>query len=258
MTLPYLFASVTSATGAQLDADYAALGALTPIPCTVAGSNALTFTLSTNAPSVTGYANYGIFAAVAVSGNTGSTTAQVASLSALPVYKDTAAGPILLSGGEIVAGNLIVLTYDSALAGGAGGFHLEPLASAATVVGTSAYRYNVNSTVGSTVLSAGNLIGGSVETVLNMTGTQTAAASIQLPTVASLVSALSNPVAGQAWVLRVINSSSGAYALTITTNTGWTLNGTVTIADATWREFIITLSTLSSATLQSIGTGTYS
>ena len=255
MAIPYLFANVTSATGAQLDANNAALAALTPIPCTVAGSNTLTLTPSTAAPSVAGYANYGIFSAVAISANTGAVTAQVSSLAALNVYKDTAGGPVLLSGGEIRVGNLLVLTYDSALAAGAGGFHLS---APATVLGTSAFQYNVNATVGSTTLSTGNLLGGSVLTVLNMTGTQTAAANLQVPTVANLVAAMSNPVAGQAWTLRVINSSSGAYAVTAVTNTGWTLAGTMSIADNTWREFIITLSTLSSATLQSIGTGTYS
>ena len=258
MAIPYLFANVTSATGTQLDANNAALAALTPIPCTVAGSNTLTLTPSTAAPSVAGYANYGIFSAVAISANTGAVTAQVSSLAALNVYKDTAGGPVLLSGGEIRVGNLLVLTYDSALAAGAGGFHLSVPATAATVLGTSAFQYNVNATVGSTTLSAGNLLGGSVLTVLNMTGTQTAAANLQVPTVANLVADMSNPVAGQAWTLRVINSSSGAYAVTAVTNTGWTLAGTMSIADNTWREFIITLSTLSSATLQSIGTGTYS
>jgi hypothetical protein len=44
----------------------------------------------------------------------------------------------------------------------------------------------------------------------------------------------------------------------VTTNTGWTLSGTMTIAANTWREFVVTLNTLTTATLQSVATGTYS
>ena len=78
-----------------------------------------------NTPSVPSYANYAVFSGVAAATNTGGTTVAVNSLSALTVYKDTVAGPVALSGGEIVAGNVLYLIYDSALNTGAGGFHLN-------------------------------------------------------------------------------------------------------------------------------------
>ena len=103
----------------------AGFGALTPIPCSVSGTNAITMITALNTPSVPSYANYAVFSGVAAATNTGGTTVAVNSLSALTVYKDTVAGPVALSGGEIVAGNVLYLIYDSALNTGAGGFHLN-------------------------------------------------------------------------------------------------------------------------------------
>ena len=40
--------------------------------------------------------------------------------------------------------------------------------------------------------------------------------------------------------------------------TGWTLTGTMTIANNTWREFVVTLNTLTTATLQNVAVGTFS
>lgn len=119
--------------------------------------------------------------------------------------------------------------------------------------------YNTNSATTDATLTGANISGGDAAVVLNMTGALGAGGNAQLPTVANLVSAMvNNPVAGASYRLRVINSSSGAFDWTVTTNTGWTLAGTMTIAQNTWREFIVTLTSLTAATLQSVGTGTYS
>lgn len=125
------FEAATSATGVQLDNNFKAIGAVAPIPCVIAGTNALSLTQQTTGagdPStsipVTALANYMIFCGIAAQTNTSTVTAQIGSLAALNVYKDTPQGVALLSGGEIVAGNAISLMYDSALNGGAGGFHL--------------------------------------------------------------------------------------------------------------------------------------
>ena len=83
-------------------------------------------------------------------------------------------------------------------------------------------------------------------------------ANAQLPIVANLLAAIPNPIVGYSYRLRVINSSSANHTWTITTNTGWTLNGTMTIGQNTSRDFYVTLATSSTATLRSIGTGTYS
>jgi hypothetical protein len=120
------------------------------------------------------------------------------------------------------------------------------------------FAYNTNTATSGTTLTGANVTGGQLEVVLNLTGTLGGGANAQMPTVANLVSAIPNAVAGQEYKLRIINSSSASDTWTVTTNTGWTLTGTMTIAQNTWREFFVSLTTLSAAVLQQIGTGTNS
>ncbi|RQN37362.1 hypothetical protein [Paraburkholderia tropica] len=121
--------------------------------------------------------------------------------------------------------------------------------------------YNAATNTAAFTLTA-QQIAGAAQNFLNLTGTLTAAANAQLPTVASLIAALPQVVqsapTGISFQLRVINSSSGAFAWTLTTNTGWTLGGTQSIAQNTWRDFIITITSATTATIQSVGTGTQS
>ena len=124
MALPTTFTGNVSPTGEELDANFSALGALTPIPCAVAGTNSITLTPLANTPSVATYANFAQFTGVAPATNTSNVTAAVGSLTGLAVYKDTINGPVLLTGKEIVANTKIILMYDSTLGSGAGGFHL--------------------------------------------------------------------------------------------------------------------------------------
>ena len=118
--------------------------------------------------------------------------------------------------------------------------------------------FNTNAATTSTTLTAANISGGVASVDLALTGALGGAANATLPTVASLVLALHSPTVGTAYRLRITNQSSGAFAWTVLTNTGWTLAGTQTIAQNTWREYVVTLNTLTTATLQSVATGTYS
>ena len=125
MTLPNTFGTKTAATGQQLDDNFNALGVLVPIPCTVSGTNTVTMTpATTNTPAVLAYSNYRLFSGVVATSNTGAVTIQVGSLTALPAYKDSPAGPIALSGGELHTGNAFTAEYDAALNSGGGGFHV--------------------------------------------------------------------------------------------------------------------------------------
>ena len=124
MPLPTIFAALSVASGGQLDACLAALGVLTTIPCSVAGTNALALSPEPLTPTTVAYADFQGFSCVAVGTNTGAVTAAVGGLATLNVYKDTSGGPVVLVGGEIVTGNLIILYYDPSLDSGAGGFHL--------------------------------------------------------------------------------------------------------------------------------------
>lgn len=124
MPLQYTFATGTSAPTSDLDANFQTVGLLGIIPCSASGTNALTLTLlnGANTPTVSAYANYLQFSFVATVGNTGAVTARVGALSVLNVYKNTSAGPVALVADDIAAGGLYLLTYNSALSSGAGGF----------------------------------------------------------------------------------------------------------------------------------------
>lgn len=126
MPLPVTFASLASPVPlADLDLNFAAVGALATLPCAITGTNALTLTLGSNTPTISAYANYLRFSGSAANDSSSTVTAAVGSLAALPIYKDGINGPEVLFGGEIQAGALVVLTYDSALNSGSGGFHLQ-------------------------------------------------------------------------------------------------------------------------------------
>ena len=107
--------------------------------------------------------------------------------------------------------------------------------------------------------ASGALVTGGVSTVdLQLTGTLTAAATITMPSIASLTTALHSPNVGTSYRLRMINQSSGAFAWTVAVPAGYTATGTQTIAQGTWREFVVTLTTLSSVSFVSVATGTWS
>lgn len=118
----------------------------------------------------------------------------------------------------------------------------------------SAYRTRAD-TAGFTATGA-NIAGGQALTALDLTGTLVGGAALTLPAVAALVLAMHSPAVGQSYMLRVINRSAGPFNWTVTTNTGWTLNGSMAVAQNTWRDFVITLNSLTAATAQTVGTGT--
>lgn len=124
MALPWIFVNASTISSVWWDDDFAALGALTPIPCSITGTDALALTPLTDTPTVPAYANYGIFTGIAAGDNTGPATAQVGALAAVNIYKDTGAGPVVLDAGDIKAGNALAFLYDSSLNTGAGGVHL--------------------------------------------------------------------------------------------------------------------------------------
>lgn len=125
--------------------------------------------------------------------------------------------------------------------------------------GTNQY-YTNTATAAVTVLAAQLMMGDLV--VLNMTGTLGAGANLTTDTASNMAVNLPNyslaATATASYVLRIINSSSGAFSWTVVAGTGVTLTGTATIAQNTWREFLVTISGGNAVTMQSIGTGTYS
>jgi hypothetical protein len=143
-----------------LDNNFTTLSAADTIACAISGTNTLTFTQNAAgvvpSQTISAYTNYMLFVGVATGTNTGPVTATVGTVGALNVYKDGPAGPVFLSGQEIVTNNAISLRYDSSLNSGAGGFHLTSSTQIAGVaISPSAVQINGNSTLT-------NLLSGSV------------------------------------------------------------------------------------------------
>lgn len=82
------------------------------------------------------------------------------------------------------------------------------------------------------------------------------ATALTTPSAAALLAATPNGQIGMSYVLRIINTNAGT--LTITADASITTTGTMTIATNTWREFVITFTSATTATMKSIGTGTTS
>ena len=124
-----------------LDNNFVTMSAAAPIPCSVSGTNTLTLTQNAAgmvpSSALTLYSTNQVYSGIAVQTNTGPVTATVGSIGFLNVYKDTASGPTLLTGGEIVALNAISFRYDPALNSGAGGFHLTSSTAEASAPITS-------------------------------------------------------------------------------------------------------------------------
>ena len=67
-----------------------------------------------------------------------------------------------------------------------------------------------------------------------------------------------NPYAsvGGGYRLRISNTAAGSATMTITAGSGVTLTGTATIADGSYRDFIVTYTSATALTIQNIGGGT--
>jgi hypothetical protein len=178
------FANDTTPALPDLDQNFLAFGVLAPIPCSVAGTNALTLTQNSanEAASIAlaAYQNNVQVCGIAAATSTGATTARVGALASLPVYKDTVAGVMATTGGEIVVGTAFTLFYDSTLNSNAGGWHLiTSIPNASDVIAAIA-----GATIAPAVVNAGTVNA----TLLNSTsGLQVGATTS--PTLTGLLSA---------------------------------------------------------------------
>lgn len=245
MSLPFSFGAVTTAQTPWLDSNFAALGALTAIPCAVAGTNTLTLTPQASTPTIAAYVNYQPFSGIAANTNGSAVTAQVGGLAALNVYKDTASGPIALSGGEITAGNLIYLTYDGALNTGSGGFHLMPAGptAAAAQSGTS----TISSTPGVTLTAAQVTGNGTGQAIILRQGSPVGGYNDQTPAASAIIAAIAGAVTNTVFRIRVVNTSGQTQ--TLTAGASVTVAGTATTATATTHDFLGVVTGASTVTI---------
>lgn len=159
MGLSYTFGSGTSWQAAWLDADFAEVGVCTTIPCTASGTNTVVLAPVGNTPVGT-YAAYQRYGFIAAGTNTGAATANYNANGSLPIYKDTGAGPVALTGNEMIVDNYCVVIYDPTLNSGGGGFHLTtaPSSNSGTVTSVIAGT----GLAGGTITSAGTISFGTI------------------------------------------------------------------------------------------------
>ena len=103
--------------------------------------------------------------------------------------------------------------------------------------------YTVDTSTASETLPVADITD-SLDQTLAFTGTLGGAGALTLPAVSVIAAAIPGAVAqGAVFRLRIMNKSAGAYAWTVTVDTGatWTLNGTMAISQNNWRDFIVTI-----------------
>lgn len=117
-----------------------------------------------------------------------------------------------------------------------------------------------NATTVSATASVANLIGAATATpdqiFLSLTGATAGNTTLSLPTVAALEAQLVGAVVGQSFKLRVRNVGSGnQWTIGNAADNSWTLTGTMTIANNTWRDFVITMVSATAFTITNVGGG---
>jgi len=75
-----------------------------------------------------------------------------------------------------------------------------------------------------------------------------------LPTAAQLYAGFGRPEVGQSFRFVIRNTADAAETITVTTNTGLTLSGTMTIAQNNSKEFLGVFTSPSAVTVYSLGT----
>ena len=118
------------------------------------------------------------------------------------------------------------------------------------VTGALAPAKYVTAALQSATIPAASMAGAAV-TVFDNTGTTPA--NLATDTAANIIAAVPGWQVGQAYVLKIRNSSGSANTATITAGTGVTLTGTMTIAQFVQREFIVTYTAAGAVTIQSVG-----
>lgn len=232
MALPFTYANLTTAQMSSLDTMFQAVGLLGAVPCTVAGANTLTLSPNANTPVVSVLANYTLFSGVVVTTNTAAVSVAIGGLTALPLYKDTPAGPANLIAGDLVASDFLLIAYDSALNSGNGGFHL--------LHGTEK-RYQVTGQVTVTnsagvTLTAAQITGSGIGfSVISRAGSPGGGISDTTDIATNILAAMPGAVVGSTFRVRVSNATG--QTVTLLGGTGVTVVGTATTATGTTHEF---------------------
>jgi hypothetical protein len=79
------------------------------------------------------------------------------------------------------------------------------------------------------------------------------------PTAANLLTAVPGAIVGTSFIVTIRNTADAAETITMTTNTGLTLSGTMTIAQNEQKSFLVTFTNVGTAavTIYSMGSVTF-
>ena len=107
-------------------------------------------------------------------------------------------------------------------------------------------------------LSAGTLAAGAITgasfVVLQNTGATPGAQTVR--TAAQMLADFPQARVGMSYHMRIVNTGAGTLTLTADGGATVTITGTATVATNTFRDYIVTFNTATTATIQSIGSGT--
>jgi len=111
----------------------------------------------------------------------------------------------------------------------------------------------LNATTGT--LAAGVGSGGAV-TIIKSTNATPGSQAMRTP--AQILADTPGLAIGTTYLLRIVNTGAGTFTLATDSGTGFTLVGTVTVAQNVFRDYAVTLDTGSTGTITEVGNGTYS
>jgi hypothetical protein len=111
----------------------------------------------------------------------------------------------------------------------------------------------INVTTGT--LAAGNASGARF---VNLMSTNATPGSQAMRTPAQILTDTPSLAIGQSYMLRVLNTGANPFTLATDSGAGFTMTGTMTVALNTWRDFIVTINSATTGTVQQMGTGTSS
>lgn len=100
---------------------------------------------------------------------------------------------------------------------------------------------------------AAGAITGAAFVVLTNTGATPGAQTVR--TAAQMLADFPAARAGMSYMLRIVNTGAGTLTLTADGGATVTLTGTATVAQNTFRDYVVTFNTATTATIQSVGSG---
>lgn len=173
----------------------------------------------------------------------------------LTIKNGTAFAEMLLAGANVTLPAVVVIPANSTAT------YLVTLTSAAAVtlshVTTSLVDGITPAQFTTAALAAGTLaaasITGATFVVLQNIGATPGAQTFT--TAAALLAAFPQARVGMSYMLRIVNTGAGTLTLTADGGATVTITGTATIATNTFRDYIVTFNTATSATVQSVGSG---